>query len=62
VNVAGQTQDIVIGVLLLGAILAGNLIRAAQANRALAGRLYRHRKEVVGHDQVDSSVPNGLET
>jgi len=62
VNVAGQTQDIVIGVLLLGAILAGNLIRAAQANRALAGRLHRRRKEVVGHDAVDSSVPNGLET
>jgi rhamnose transport system permease protein len=61
VNVAGQTQDIVIGVLLLGAILAGNLIRAAQANRALAGRLSRRRKEV-GHDAADSSVPSGLET
>jgi hypothetical protein len=30
-NLGGPTQDIVIGGLLIGAILAGNLIRAAEA-------------------------------
>jgi rhamnose transport system permease protein len=46
-NIAGDTQNIVIGVLLLSAILAGNAIRAIQAG-GLRARLARLRqKEVV---------------
>jgi rhamnose transport system permease protein len=45
-NVAGDTQDIVIGVLLLAAIVAGNLLRAAQEGGI---RLRLGRREVMGH-------------
>jgi rhamnose transport system permease protein len=46
-NIGGDTQNIVIGVLLLGAILAGNAIRALQAS-GLRTRIARaRRKEVV---------------
>ncbi len=45
-NLAGPTQDIVVGGLLLGAILAGNLIRAAQ-ERGVPWSTRASRKEVV---------------
>jgi rhamnose transport system permease protein len=46
-NVAGDTQDIVIGVLLLAAIVAGNLLRAAQEGGI---KLRLGRREVMGHE------------
>jgi rhamnose transport system permease protein len=61
-NIAGETQDIVIGALLLGAIVAGNLLRAAQADGALSGRLRPRRREVVDHEAADSALPPSLET
>jgi rhamnose transport system permease protein len=61
-NIAGETQDIVIGALLLGAIVAGNLLRAAQANGALSGRLRPRRREVVDHEAADSAMHEGLES
>jgi rhamnose transport system permease protein len=45
-NLGGPTQDIVIGGLLIGAILAGNLIRAAES-RGLPWPTRTSRKEVV---------------
>ena len=55
-NLAGDTQNIVIGVLLLAAIVAGNLVRAAQA-RGLGGiELRRPRREVSSAQTADSSV------
>jgi rhamnose transport system permease protein len=49
-NVAGDTQDIVIGVLLLAAIVAGNLLRAAQAGEGRPRWLRPRRREVSGHE------------
>lgn len=46
-NLGGDTQNIVIGVLLLGAILAGNVLRAAQAGGFTALRLRLGRREVI---------------
>ena len=56
-NVAGYTQDIVIGVLLLTAILLGNLVRCAQAGGLRLRRPRLRRREVVeiGADAVMSS-------
>ena len=55
-NLAGDTQNIVIGVLLLAAIVAGNLVRAAQA-RGLGGiERRRPRREVSSAQTADSSV------
>jgi rhamnose transport system permease protein len=45
-NIGGDTQNIVIGCLLLGAILAGNAIRALQAS-GLRQRIARARKKEV---------------
>lgn len=45
-NLGGATQDIVIGGLLLGAILAGNLARAAQGRGAFLSRARSPWKEV----------------
>ena len=47
-NVAGYTQDIVIGVLLLTAIVIGNLVRNAREGGLRVGRLRLPRREVVG--------------
>jgi rhamnose transport system permease protein len=46
-NLGGDTQNIVIGVLLLAAIIAGNLIRAAQDGALNLARLRIRRREVV---------------
>jgi rhamnose transport system permease protein len=52
-NLAGQVQDIVIGGLLLGAILAGNLVRAAQAHH-FRWPTRASRKEVI---EPDTTTP-----
>jgi rhamnose transport system permease protein len=54
-NLAGQTQDIVIGGLLLGAILAGNLVRVAQAH-GFRWPTRAFRKEVIEPDTT-TTVP-----
>ena len=60
-NIAGDTQDIVIGVLLLAAIVAGNLLRAAKAGGAQPGRLRLRRREVIGHEAAEAVMPTNLE-
>jgi ribose/xylose/arabinose/galactoside ABC-type transport system permease subunit len=60
-NLGGDTQNIVIGTLLLVAILAGNLIRAAQSGALRPGRL--RRKEVVRtDDMLPPSIAPSLES
>jgi rhamnose transport system permease protein len=44
-NVGGAAQDIVVGVLLLGAILAGNVVRAVQGGGLPWRRAKRPREE-----------------
>jgi rhamnose transport system permease protein len=58
-NLGGDTQNIVIGVLLLAAIVVGNLVRAAQAG-ALALRI--RRREVVRNDAAQPAVTGSLES
>ncbi len=53
-NLAGATQDMVIGGLLLAAILAGNVIRAAQTGGLPWHRARRGRREVV---EVETAQP-----
>ena len=53
-NLGGDTQNIVIGVLLLAAILAGNVVRAAQAGGFAAAR--SRRKEVVRDDAAEAAL------
>jgi rhamnose transport system permease protein len=50
-NIAGDTQDIVIGALLLVAIVCGNLLRAAQAGEIGARRLRRGREVITQRAQ-----------
>jgi rhamnose transport system permease protein len=58
-NVAGYTQDIVIGVMLLTAIVIGNVVRDVQQGGLGVRRLWSRRKEVVGApDPVVSSKSN----
>ena len=62
-NVGGAAQDIVVGGLLLGAILAGNVVRAAQERGLPWWRARRPQKEVEkteSHAQI--SVNPGSET
>jgi rhamnose transport system permease protein len=47
-NYSGDRQDIVIGVLLLAAIVAGNILRAAQSGGVRTGWLRAVRREVIG--------------
>jgi rhamnose transport system permease protein len=51
-NVGGAAQDIVVGGLLLGAILAGNILRAVQDRGLQWRRAVRPRKEVGSTDSV----------
>ena len=59
-NIQGDTQDIVIGGLLLAAIVAGNLLRAVQAGGIRLGPLRFARREVIGHDATEAVVPSKL--
>jgi hypothetical protein len=47
-NLGGATQDVVIGGLLLGAILAGNAVRAVEGRSLPFRRADSPRKEVAG--------------
>jgi rhamnose transport system permease protein len=64
-NLGGDTQNIVIGVLLLAAILARNVIRAAQSGGFRTRWLRLGRREVVGVEgsgvpvQADLKTPRG---
>jgi rhamnose transport system permease protein len=49
-NLGGDTQNIVIGVLLLAAIVAGNLVRAAQEGALTPARFRHARREVIRDD------------
>jgi len=60
-NVAGYTQDIVIGVLLLTAIVIGNLVRNAQEGGLGVGRLRLRRREVVGTGAADAVMSSNVE-
>lgn len=62
-NLGGATQDIVVGGLLLGAILAGNLVRAVQGRGLPVWRALSPRKEVKQTEAQGSvSVQAKLET
>ncbi len=56
-NLGGDTQNIVIGVLLLASIVAGNLIRAAQD-----GAIRIRRKEVVRDDAPEAALASSVES
>jgi len=56
-NLGGDTQNIVIGVLLLASIVAGNLIRAAQD-----GAFRIRRKEVVRDDAPEAALASSVES
>jgi rhamnose transport system permease protein len=61
-NIGGDTQNIVIGGLLLAAILAVNAIRALQARDVGAWIARRRRKEVMRQDDRVGSSETKLET
>ena len=56
-NLGGDTQNIVIGVLLLASIVAGNLVRAAQD-----GAIRIRRKEVVRDDAPEAALAGSVES
>lgn len=58
-NKSGDTQDIVIGVLLLAAIVVGNLVRASQGGGVRPRWLRLQRREVIGHE-AEAVVPSEL--
>jgi rhamnose transport system permease protein len=60
-NLGGDTQNIVIGVLLLAAIVAGNLIRAAQDGAISPSRLRIRRREVVRDDSPEAAFASSVE-
>jgi rhamnose transport system permease protein len=55
-NLGGDTQHLVIGVLLLAAIVTGNIVRAAQAGALTPARLRLRRKEVVRTKDASSAA------
>jgi len=61
-NLGGDTQNIVIGVLLLAAIVAGNLIRAAQDGAISPSRLRIRRKEVIRNDAAEAAIASSVES
>lgn len=61
-NLGGDTQNIVVGVLLLAAIVAGNLIRAARDGAISPGRLRLSRRGVAQNDVREAAVASSLET
>jgi len=56
-NLGGPTQDIIVGALLIGAILAGNLVRAVRGGALPWSRLRAERKEVTDGDIHPAEVP-----
>ena len=61
-NLGGDTQNIVIGVLLLAAIIAGNLVRAAQDGAITAARLRIRRREVIRNDRPETAIASSLDS
>jgi rhamnose transport system permease protein len=59
-NKSGDTQDIVIGILLLAAIVVGNLVRASQGGGVRPRWLRLRRREVIGHEAAETVVPSKL--
>jgi rhamnose transport system permease protein len=57
-NLSGDIQNIVIGGLLLGAIVVGNLVRGAQAGRFRRWRRLHRRREVAAGQTAEASVSN----
>lgn len=55
-NLSGDTQNIVIGVLLLAAIILGNLMRAAQAGALTPSRLRLRRKGVMKQEDAPAAA------
>jgi rhamnose transport system permease protein len=55
-NLGGDTQNIVIGCLLLAAIIAGNLIRAAQAGAIKPALLRLRRRGVIRTDDASAAA------
>jgi rhamnose transport system permease protein len=55
-NLSGQLQNIVIGVLLLAAIVAGNLIASARTGGLRAAKLRRLRKGVTSDTRAEAAV------
>jgi uncharacterized integral membrane protein len=55
-NLSGQLQNIVIGVLLLAAIVAGNVIASVQTGGFRAAKLRRLRKGVTSKQRADPTV------
>ena len=55
-NLSGDIQNIVIGGLLLGAIVAGNLIRGTQSGRFRPRKLLRGGREVRSGQTADGTV------
>ncbi len=54
-NLGGATQDIVIGALLVGAILAGNLLRAVQGGGLALTRVRGPRKGVIHAEEIQAA-------
>jgi rhamnose transport system permease protein len=61
-NVGGDTQNIVIGVLLLAAIAAGNLSRAIQDGSISLARLGIRRRGVIRSDAADTAIAVSVES
>jgi rhamnose transport system permease protein len=61
-NLGGDTQNIVIGVLLLAAIIVGNLIRAAREGAISPTRLRITRREVVRDDVSEAALASSAES
>jgi rhamnose transport system permease protein len=55
-NLGGDTQNIVIGVLLLAAIVIGNLVRAVQGGALTSAKARLRRREVVSTNDVPSAA------
>ena len=61
-NLGGDTQNIVSGVLLLAAIIVGNLIRAAREGAISPTRLRIMRREVVRDDVSEAALASSVES
>jgi rhamnose transport system permease protein len=61
-NVGGDTQNIVIGVLLLAAIAAGNLGRAIQDGSISLARLGIRRRGVIRSDAKEAAIAMSVES
>jgi rhamnose transport system permease protein len=61
-NIGGPTQDIVIGVLLLAAIVAGNLLRAGRTRGFSPGPVRGLRRGVIGRQADEAVRPSNVES